>query len=77
MGGTSALLEPLVETLRRYVMAAGKLHADDTRVPVLDFKDALRFAAATLLARPAWLRNFIARAPRKIPISCTAHGKFC
>jgi transposase len=24
-----------VEALRRYVMAAGKLHADDTRVPVL------------------------------------------
>jgi transposase len=29
------LLEPLVEALRRYVMAAGKLHADDTPVPVL------------------------------------------
>src|ERR1700758_1833592 len=35
VGGTSALLEPLVEVLRRYVMAASKLHADDTRVPVL------------------------------------------
>jgi len=33
--GCSQLLEPLVEALRRYVMAAGKLHADDTRVPVL------------------------------------------
>ena len=33
--GCSKLLEPLVEALRRYVMAAGKLHADDTRVPVL------------------------------------------
>jgi hypothetical protein len=31
----SQLLDPLVEALRRYVMAAGKLHADDTRVPVL------------------------------------------
>ncbi len=31
----SQLLEPLVEALRRYVMAAGKLHADDTPVPVL------------------------------------------
>src|SRR6202022_4599173 len=31
----SKLLDPLVEALRRYVMAAGKLHADDTRVPVL------------------------------------------
>jgi transposase len=35
VGGTSALLEPLVEALRRYVMAAGKLHADETRFPVL------------------------------------------
>ena len=29
------LLEPLVEVLCRYVMAASKLHADDTPVPVL------------------------------------------
>ncbi len=35
VGGTSQLLEPLVEALRRHVMAAGKLHADDTPVPVL------------------------------------------
>jgi transposase len=35
VGGSSELLDPLVETLRRYVMAAGKLHADDTPVPVL------------------------------------------
>jgi transposase len=35
VGSTSRLLEPLVEVLRRYVMAAGKLHADDTPVPVL------------------------------------------
>jgi len=35
VGGTSQLLEPLVEVLRRHVMAAGKLHADDTPVPVL------------------------------------------
>ena len=33
--GCSRLLDPLVEALRRYVMAASKLHADDTRVPVL------------------------------------------
>src|SRR5580692_3514398 len=33
--GTSALLEPLVEALRRQVLAAEKLHADDTPVPVL------------------------------------------
>ena len=30
------LLDPLVEALARYVMATGKLHADDTPVPVLD-----------------------------------------
>src|SRR5271169_20324 len=35
VGSTSRLLEPLLEALRRYVMAAGKLHADDTPVPVL------------------------------------------
>jgi hypothetical protein len=29
------LLTPLVDALRRYVMAAGKVHADDTPVPVL------------------------------------------
>jgi transposase len=35
IGGCSRLLEPLVEALRRHVMSAGKLHADDTPVPVL------------------------------------------
>ena len=35
VGGASALLAPLVEALRRHVMAATKLHADDTPVPVL------------------------------------------
>jgi transposase len=35
VGASSRLLEPLVEALRRYVMAADKLHADDTPVPVL------------------------------------------
>src|SRR5713226_3078170 len=35
VGGTSRLLEPLVEALRRHVVAASKLHADDTPVPVL------------------------------------------
>ena len=33
--GTSALFEPLVEALRRHVLGAEKLHADDTPVPVL------------------------------------------
>ena len=35
VGSTSQLLTPLVDALRRYVMAANKLHADDTPVPVL------------------------------------------
>ena len=35
VGGTSALLAPLVEALRRHVLSATKLHADDTSVPVL------------------------------------------
>jgi transposase len=35
VGGTSRLLKPLVEALRRHVMSAHKLHADDTPVPVL------------------------------------------
>lgn len=36
VGGCTQLLEPLTEALARYVFAAGKLHADDTPVPVLD-----------------------------------------
>jgi transposase len=35
VGGCSRLLQPLVEALRHHVMSAGKLHADDTPVPVL------------------------------------------
>jgi transposase len=35
VGGTSRLLAPLVEALRRHAMSAHKLHADDTPVPVL------------------------------------------
>src|SRR5216684_2753242 len=35
IGGCSRLLQPLVEALRRHVMSAEKLHADDTPVPVL------------------------------------------
>jgi transposase len=35
VSGTSQVFEPLVEALRRHVMAAQKLHADDTPVPVL------------------------------------------
>ena len=35
VGGASALLEPLVSALGRYVMGAHKIHGDDTPVPVL------------------------------------------
>lgn len=35
VGESSALLRPLVEALRQHVLAAEKLHADDTPVPVL------------------------------------------
>ena len=36
VGSTSALLDPLVRALGKYVLAAEKLHADDTPVPVLE-----------------------------------------
>jgi transposase len=35
VGGASALLKPLVESLKRYVFSATKLHCDDTPVDVL------------------------------------------
>jgi transposase len=35
VGSVSGLFQPLVEALRRHVMAGEKLHADDTPVPVL------------------------------------------
>jgi transposase len=35
VGGVSRLVTPLVEALRRYVLAPGKLHGDDIPVPVL------------------------------------------
>jgi len=35
VGGASALVQPLIDALGRYVMNAQKLHADDTPVPVL------------------------------------------
>ncbi len=35
VGGSAALLAPLIERLGGYVMNATKLHADDTPVPVL------------------------------------------
>lgn len=35
VGGSSRLLAPLVDALRRHVLSARKVHADDTPVPVL------------------------------------------
>jgi transposase len=35
VGATASLMQPLVDALRRHVMAGAKLHADDTPVPVL------------------------------------------
>jgi transposase len=35
VGGATRTLEPLVERLRRHVLEATKLHADDTPIPVL------------------------------------------
>lgn len=35
MGGITALLAPLVDTVRRYALSGGKVHADDTPLPVL------------------------------------------
>jgi Transposase IS66 family len=63
------LLDPLVEALRRYVMAAGKLHADDTRVPVLAPGTGKTKTASTgcfhirgsLLATPSSLGRFFVR----------------
>ena len=36
VGSASALLQPLNDALRKHVMSAAKLHADDTPVPVLE-----------------------------------------
>ncbi|KVT12700.1 transposase [Burkholderia sp. MSMB1078WGS] len=35
MGSITALLAPLVDTVRRYALAGGKIHADDTPLPLL------------------------------------------
>lgn len=35
MGSITALLAPLVDTVRRYTLAGGKVHGDDTPLPVL------------------------------------------
>lgn len=35
VGAASALLRPLIDAIRRHVLASAKLHADDTPIPVL------------------------------------------
>jgi len=35
VGAASELLTPLVDQIRKHVLAAAKIHADDTPVPVL------------------------------------------
>jgi transposase len=40
VGSSSQLLAPLVDQLRRHVLATSKLHADDTPVPVLAQRNA-------------------------------------
>ena len=35
VGGASSVLAPLVDAIRRYVLQGGKLHGDDTPIPVL------------------------------------------
>jgi transposase len=36
VGASTRLMRPLVDALCRYIMSAGRLHADDTPMPVLD-----------------------------------------
>jgi len=40
VGESAALLQPLVEAIRRHVLAGATLHADDTPVPVLAERDS-------------------------------------
>jgi hypothetical protein len=69
------LLAPLVEAIRRHVMSASKIHADDTPVPVLSPGEAeprsgvygLMFAmtgplASRLLQRSGSLTRLIVKA---------------
>jgi transposase len=56
VGAASALLRPLVEAIRKHVLAAHKLHADDTLVPVLapgQWKNQNRTAMDICARRPA------------------------
>jgi Transposase IS66 family len=58
VGGTSRLLAPLVEALRRHVLSGQKLHADDTPVPVLApglgkiFQHFQKFPVAQKIGKP-------------------------
>ena len=66
VGETSSLVAPLVEELRRYVLSAEKLHADDTPVPVL--------APATARPRPAGSGPMSATIGQPDPRTLPPHG---
>jgi hypothetical protein len=60
VGGVSALLQPLADALRQYVLGAMKLHGDDVPIPVLAPRNGktktrlwtyVRMRQATLLKR--------------------------
>ena len=68
VAGCFRLLDPLVEALARYVMSNGKLHADDTPVPVLDpGRGVLSVARSAGYATDSGLRrvtqNFLGASP--------------
>src|SRR5260370_19901021 len=90
VGGTSALLAPLVEVLRHHVLSATKLHADDTPVPVLAPGDGKtktgRLGTYVRDDRPAgdatpaalWfatLPHCNPAMPQNLPAISTEHGK--
>jgi len=50
VGACSATLAPLVELIRRHVLAADRIHGDDTTVPVLAKKQNRDRAAVDLRA---------------------------
>jgi transposase len=63
VGQCHTLLSPLVEAVKRHVMAAGKVHADDTPLPVLSPVGAKRRPGgcgpmcAMTDRPPAWIRR--------------------
>ena len=57
IGACGALLRPLVEALRRYVLAPGKVHADD--LTSLSNTDALH--ASSALSAHFWLKHVLSK----------------